>query len=102
MAQEGEADQLYRKHRSQQQEQLIPQEQPEEPQLLPGDLADRDSQFTTINAVSVHYKVAFPEVIIPEASMRMRSFSVPCWQGWRTARISASSFARVLLPYLPH
>ncbi|CAK0784223.1 hypothetical protein CVIRNUC_007427 [Coccomyxa viridis] len=60
---EGEADRLYQKHRSQQQEHLIPQEQPEAPHLLPQDLADPDSQFTTIKSVSVHYKIAYPEAL---------------------------------------
>ena len=93
LAQEGEADRLYQKHRSQQQEHLIPQEQPEEPHLLPQDLADPDSQFTTINSVSVHYKVIYPEVGISEASMKVHASFLLCWQGWRTARISTSTFA---------
>ena len=95
LAQEGEADRLYRKQRSQQQQYLIPQEQPEEPQLLPQDLADPDSQFTTIKAVSVHYKVVYPEVSVPGAQREC----ILCWQGRRIACISPPTFAWLLPPH---
>ncbi len=62
MAQEGEASRLSQGQRSKEQQPLLPQHQPPEPELLPQDLADSDSLFTSVNNVSVHYKLVHPEV----------------------------------------
>ena len=62
MAQEGEASRLYQGQRNKEQQLLLPQHQPPEPELLPQDLADDDSLFTSVNGVSVHYKLMHPEV----------------------------------------
>lgn len=62
MAQEGEASRLYQRQRNQEQQLLIPQHQPPEPELLPQDLADDDSLFSSVNDVCVHYKIMYPEV----------------------------------------
>ncbi|CAL5229945.1 g13374 [Coccomyxa viridis] len=60
---EGEASRLYQGQRNKEQQLLLPQHQPPEPELLPQDLADDDSLFTSVNGVSVHYKLMHPEEV---------------------------------------